>query len=220
MVGAVPDGTITQPVHVPELPATLTFKLREITGLGSLSMMLQVKYAGEVIDEVATAAGETFQPESASIPASLVGPSARPLVFSVTCFNFTVSTGNCPRFDFDDVSLTTGASSTLPGGGSGGGAGEAGAPAAAADKTPPQTKIKSGPGKDLSQGKAKFVLSSSEPGSSFACKLDKKKAVPCRSPKSYSGLKPGHHTFQVWATDAAGNKDPTPAKRRFRVPAA
>lgn len=26
------------------------------------------------------------------------------------------------------------------------------------------------------------------------------------------------HTFRVWAIDPAGNKDPTPAKRRFRVP--
>jgi hypothetical protein len=99
-----------------------------------------------------------------------------------------------------------------PGGGAGGGG--------ATDKTPPQTKIKSGPGKKLAQGKAKFALSSSEPGSSFTCKLDKKKASACRSPKSYAGLKPGSHTFKAWATDAAGNKDPTPAKRSFRVPAA
>jgi hypothetical protein len=86
------------------------------------------------------------------------------------------------------------------------------------DTTPPQTKITKGPGKKLAQGKAKFSFTSSEPGSTFTCKLDKKKAARCRSPKTYSGLKPGRQTLSVWATDAAGNKDPTPAKRSFRVP--
>ncbi len=88
------------------------------------------------------------------------------------------------------------------------------------DTTPPQTTIAKGPGRRLAKGVAKFRFRSSEPGSRFACKLDKRKAKPCRSPKSYTGLKPGRHVFKVWATDAGGNKDPTPAKRRFRVPAA
>jgi hypothetical protein len=97
-----------------------------------------------------------------------------------------------------------------PGGGGGGGG--------SADTTPPETKIVRGPGKKLAKGKAKFVFTSSEAGSTFACKLDGKTAAACRSPKSYSGLKPGRHSFRVWATDAAGNKDPSPAKRSFRVP--
>jgi hypothetical protein len=89
-----------------------------------------------------------------------------------------------------------------------------------ADTTPPQTKIVKGPGKKLSKGKAKFSFSSSEANSTFTCKLDGKKPARCRSPKSYKGLKPGRHTFRAWATDAAGNKDPTAAKRTFRVPGA
>jgi hypothetical protein len=56
-------------------------------------------------------------------------------------------------------------------------------------------------------------------GSTSACKLDARKAARCRSPKRYKHLKPGRHTFKAWAIDAAGNKDPTPAKRKFRVPA-
>jgi hypothetical protein len=75
-----------------------------------------------------------------------------------------------------------------------------------------------GPGKKLANGKAKFSFTSSEAGSSFECKLDGKKTTRCRSPKTYSGLKPGHHTLSIWATDAAGNKDQSPAKRSFRVP--
>jgi hypothetical protein len=85
------------------------------------------------------------------------------------------------------------------------------------DVTPPQTKIAKGPGAKLAQGKARFSFRSSEKGSSFKCKLDGRKVRRCVSPKRYSGLKPGRHTFKVWAIDAAGNQDPTPAKRRFRV---
>ena len=96
-----------------------------------------------------------------------------------------------------------------PGGGGGGGAG--------GEKPPPQTTIKSGPGKKLAQGKARFSFTSNEAGSTFECRLDRKKIAPCHSPKSYKDLRPGRHSFSVWATDAAGSKDPTPAKRSVRV---
>ncbi|HEY6145696.1 MAG TPA: hypothetical protein VIV13_05435 [Solirubrobacterales bacterium] len=91
--------------------------------------------------------------------------------------------------------------------------------AAPADIQPPQTTIAKGPGSKLAKGKARFSFRSSEAGSVFVCKLDKRKARPCTSPKKYAGLEPGRHIFKVWAADGAGNKDPTPAKKRFRVPA-
>jgi virginiamycin B lyase len=83
----------------------------------------------------------------------------------------------------------------------------------------PKTKILKGPGSALAQGKAKFTFRSSESHSTFLCKLDRAKPSRCKSPKTYKHLKPGRHTFKVWATDPAGNKDPTPAKHRFSVPA-
>jgi len=92
-------------------------------------------------------------------------------------------------------------------------------PVQVTDTTTPATMIAKGPGKDLAAGKAKFSFRSSEAGSTFVCKLDKRKARPCKSPKTYTGLKPGRHLFRAWAVDKAGNKDPTPAKKRFRVPA-
>lgn len=87
------------------------------------------------------------------------------------------------------------------------------------DKLPPQTTILKGPGKALAQGTARFRLGASESGSTFVCKLDRHLVRPCKSPKVYRGLQPGKHRFKAWAIDAAGNKDPTPAKRTFRVPA-
>jgi glucose/arabinose dehydrogenase len=53
-------------------------------------------------------------------------------------------------------------------------------------------------------------------GASFRCKLDGKPAAPCRSPKSYRKLKPGMHTFKVWATSGLLT-DPTPAKFSWKV---
>ena len=92
------------------------------------------------------------------------------------------------------------------------------APPPGPDTEAPRTTIVSGPGKKLDRGVAKFSFKSSEAGSTFRCKLDGKKTARCKSPKRYRHLKPGRHVFKVWATDASGNKDPTPAKRRFRVP--
>jgi hypothetical protein len=89
-----------------------------------------------------------------------------------------------------------------------------------ADTTPPETTLK-GP-KKVEQGeKAKFKFTSSEPGSTFSCKLDHKKYKDCSSPRKLktANLDLGRHTFAVFATDAAGNADPTPAKRKFKVKA-
>lgn len=85
------------------------------------------------------------------------------------------------------------------------------------DTTPPQTKIVKGPKRKTHARKVKFKFTSSEAGSTFKCKLDRKKVKTCRSPKVYKKLKPGKHVFKVWAIDKAGNKDPTPAKRKFKV---
>jgi CSLREA domain-containing protein len=85
------------------------------------------------------------------------------------------------------------------------------------DRTPPQTTITKGPPRRTHKRAAKFKFTSSEAGSTFQCKLDRRPFKPCRSPKKYKGLKPGKHVFKVRATDAAGNTDPTPAVRKFTV---
>ena len=52
---------------------------------------------------------------------------------------------------------------------------------------------------------------------SFECKLDAGDWDTCDSPKSYTGLLDGEHTFSVRATDAVGNADATPATRTWTV---
>jgi Putative metal-binding motif len=87
------------------------------------------------------------------------------------------------------------------------------------DGTPPQTTIANlaetpGEGAVSTLDTATFGFSSTEPGS-FECKLDAAAFSPCASPRIVSGLSAGEHTFQVRATDSAGNVDPTPASRTW-----
>jgi hypothetical protein len=86
-----------------------------------------------------------------------------------------------------------------------------------ADTTPPETTIDSGPSGTISSGDASFTFSSSEPDSTFECRLDGAAYSACTSPKSYTNLSNGSHTFDVRATDRAGNVDATPASRTFTV---
>jgi serine protease len=87
----------------------------------------------------------------------------------------------------------------------------------ATDLTPPETTIDSGPSGTMSARGGTFTFSSSEPGSLFECSLDGAIFGACSSPKAYSGLTIGSHTFDVRAVDAAGNRDSSPARRAWTV---
>lgn len=86
-----------------------------------------------------------------------------------------------------------------------------------ADTEAPETKIKRGPKGEVHSDTVKFKFKSSEQASTFECKLDRKQFKACRSPKKLENLDEGKHTFEVRATDAAGNTDRTPAKRKFEI---
>ena len=51
----------------------------------------------------------------------------------------------------------------------------------------------------------------------FECQLDGAGFSPCTSPKTYTGLSLGMHTFEVRAIDAAGNVDLTPASYTWTI---
>ncbi len=52
--------------------------------------------------------------------------------------------------------------------------------------------------------RAKFVFKTSEPVASLACKLDRRRAKPCKSPRKVK-VRPGRHRLKITATDLAGN---------------
>jgi hypothetical protein len=83
------------------------------------------------------------------------------------------------------------------------------------DLLAPNTLISKGPKKRTPKAKAKFLFSSSEVGSRFTCKLDKKPAASCTSPKTFK-VKVGKHKVLIQAIDAAGNADASPASFKWR----
>jgi large repetitive protein len=80
------------------------------------------------------------------------------------------------------------------------------------DTTPPVTTIgPTTPPANTSSVNATFDLGSNEPGSTFKCSIDGFPFVPCTTPRTYSGLADGAHTFAVRASDPLGNTDASPA---------
>ena len=85
------------------------------------------------------------------------------------------------------------------------------------DATAPDTAVDSGPSGLSSQPSPAFAFSSSEPGSAFECRVDAAAFAACAAPFAAGVLADGAHTFEVRATDPAGNTDVTPAARAFTI---
>jgi len=87
----------------------------------------------------------------------------------------------------------------------------------AGDAAPPDTQITAGPKDKTKRKTATFAFTSTEPGSTFNCILDgKQEFKPCTSPITVK-VKKGKHSFEVKATDMAGNVDPSPATDAWKV---
>ena len=71
---------------------------------------------------------------------------------------------------------------------------------------PPAPTIVEAPSNPSGSGGATFAFQDAEPGASLLCQLDGGAFASCSSPKSYSGLTDGSHTFGVKAVDALHNE--------------
>jgi hypothetical protein len=85
------------------------------------------------------------------------------------------------------------------------------------DKTAPDTQIDNHPADPSTAVVASFEFSSTEPGATFECKLDSDSYAACVSPKQYTDLTVGSHTFSVRSTDTAGNTDSSSANYTWSV---
>jgi hypothetical protein len=110
--------------------------------------------------------------------------------------------GPSPR---NNATMPTETECTGTGGGGGGGT---------VDR--PQTTITDGPKRKSTRRRVKIAFESSEPRSSFKCKLDKGDFEACDSPFK-ARVKPGKHRFSVFAIDADGSEDQSPAEIKFKV---
>jgi hypothetical protein len=81
--------------------------------------------------------------------------------------------------------------------------------------SPPETTLTRGPKAKTKKKRAIFTFISSEPGSSFRCKLDNGAFEPCTSPDELK-VKKGKHHFEVRAT-AKGQTDASPATDDWKV---
>jgi bacillolysin len=87
----------------------------------------------------------------------------------------------------------------------------------AVDTVPPDTTITSGPMGVTTNPTPMFEFTSSEPSSTFECRVDGAAFAACMTPHTTPTLADGPHTFEVRATDQVGNQDPSPASRSFVV---
>ena len=88
------------------------------------------------------------------------------------------------------------------------------------DSTPPRTRITMGPGAKTRHRKVVFRFADAggdSIGTSFLCRVDRRKWKPCHSPFKLRHLHYSRHTLRVRGTDAIGNAEAKPAKRSFKV---
>ena len=76
----------------------------------------------------------------------------------------------------------------------------------AIDTVAPTAAIAQGPNDPSKDTAPSFTFTASEGGSSFFCRLDAQPFSACDSPKNYTSVGHGLHTFRVKATDPAGNE--------------
>lgn len=88
------------------------------------------------------------------------------------------------------------------------------------DSLAPRTRITMGPGVKTRRRKAVFRFtdtSGDPPGTTFLCKVDRRKWGQCHSPFKLKRLGFRRHILRVRAIDLAGNAEAKGAKRSFKV---
>ena len=81
----------------------------------------------------------------------------------------------------------------------------------------PEASLTSTPPPLTGDNDPSFEFASPSPSATFECRLDGGPWEACTSPKSYTDLSEGEHTFEVRASDATGNPVPTPTSYTWTI---
>ena len=87
------------------------------------------------------------------------------------------------------------------------------------DTVAPDTSITSGPSGTVTTAQNIFSFGSNELGVSFQCRSDGASFAACAPPLTVGPLALGPHSFEVRATDMAGNQDGSAASRSYTIAA-
>jgi large repetitive protein len=201
------------------------------TGLGAGSHTFQVR-ARDTAGNDSAAAARTWTIDTGGPTVTITGSPSNPTNQTTAAFTFTASeagsTFEC-RLDggayssctsprsytgLDERAHTFEVKATDPAGNAG--------PAASftwtVDLTAPVVTITGGPSNPSTSSGATFTFGAGEGGVGFLCQLDGGGFASCSSPKAYTGLTDGSHTFEVKGVDAAGNTG-APASRTWTIDA-
>ncbi|MGD9736730.1 MAG: hypothetical protein AB7V58_14175 [Solirubrobacterales bacterium] len=88
------------------------------------------------------------------------------------------------------------------------------------DSLRPRTRVTMGPGVKTRKRRAVFRFADAmedQPGTSFRCKVGKRKWRPCASPFRLKHLKVRRYVVRIRAIDVAGNREKRGARRIFKV---
>lgn len=137
----------------------------------------------------------------------LIGTSVNPLTLGASSSGgiYDLLTGRIDEAAIYNVALTASAVLSHYNGG--------------VDTTPPDTSITTAPPSSTNDIFATFRFTSTEPRGTetYKCQFDGGAYADCASPKAYPYVNYGSHTLNVWATDMAGNADPSPATYTWTV---
>src|SRR5205814_3110959 len=192
---------------------------KSYSGVADGSHTFQVK-ATDTAGNTGAVASYTWTIDTVAPTASISASPTNPSNSSAASFSFTAEAGASFQCALDGAAFASCSSPKSYTGVADGShtfqvkaidtAGNTGAAASytwTVDTTAPTASITANPTNPSNSSSPSFSFSS-EAGASFQCALDGAAFAACTSPKSYSGVADGSHTFQVKATDTAGNTGP------------